>query len=111
MEIERAKEIISALAEGIDPTTGELLPQSSVCNNGDVVRALYSVLNALNKPKSKELPRAKTKMSGRPWSDQEDVLLKELYLSGKTQSELSERLQRSKGGIRARLKRLGLIDK
>ena len=29
MDITRAKEIISALAEGVDPTTGEILPDNS----------------------------------------------------------------------------------
>ena len=37
MDIDRAKEIVSALAEGIDPTTGELLPEDSVYNKGDIV--------------------------------------------------------------------------
>ena len=46
MDINRAKEILSALAEGVDPTTGEILPENSVCNKGEVVRALYAVLNA-----------------------------------------------------------------
>lgn len=45
MDIKRAKEIISALAEGIDPTTGELLPEESVCNKGEVVRAFYAILH------------------------------------------------------------------
>lgn len=45
MDINRAKEIISALAEGIDPTTGEVLPENNVCNKSEVVRALYTILN------------------------------------------------------------------
>ena len=39
MTIDRAKEIIVALAEGIDPITGEVLPEDNVCNKGEVVRA------------------------------------------------------------------------
>ena len=46
MEINRAKEIISALAEGMDPTTGEVLSEDNVCNKGEVVRAFYAILNA-----------------------------------------------------------------
>ena len=45
MEKDKAVKIIKALAEGIDPTTGEVLNQESVYNKGDVVRALYAVLN------------------------------------------------------------------
>lgn len=51
MDINRAKEIVSALAEGIDPTTGELLPENSVYNKGDIVRALYAVLDACSDKK------------------------------------------------------------
>lgn len=47
MDVNRAKEIIEALAEGIDPTTGELLPEDHVCNKGEVVRAFYTVFNEL----------------------------------------------------------------
>ena len=49
MDINQAKEIISTLAEGVDPTTGEVLPDNSVCNKGEIVRAFYAVLNHLEK--------------------------------------------------------------
>ena len=48
MDIVVAKEIISALADGINPITGEVLPADSVCNNADVVRAFYAVLNNID---------------------------------------------------------------
>ena len=59
MELNRAKEIVSALAEGIDPTTGEILPEDSVCNKGEVVRALYAILNACGK--NKDIRKANSK--------------------------------------------------
>lgn len=59
MDIIRAKEIVSALAEGIDPTTGEILPENSVYNKGEVVRALYAVLNACNSKDTVEKRRSK----------------------------------------------------
>ena len=46
MDVIKAREILAALAEGIDPTTGEILPEDSVCNKGEVVRAFYAILNA-----------------------------------------------------------------
>lgn len=61
MDIQRAKEILGVLAEGVDPTTGELLQRDSVYNQGDVVRALYTVLNHLketeNLPKQNKEPQ------------------------------------------------------
>lgn len=46
MDINKAKEIISTLAEGIDPTTGEILSEDNVCNKSEIVRAFYTILNA-----------------------------------------------------------------
>ena len=43
MDIVRVKEIISALAEGVDPTTGEVLPEDDSCNQVEIVRALNTV--------------------------------------------------------------------
>ena len=50
MDIVRAKEIVSALADGIDPTTGEVLPEDSIYNKGEIIRALYTVLSSLSLP-------------------------------------------------------------
>ena len=57
MDINRAKEIVSALAEGIDPTTGELLPENSVYNKSDVIRALYTVLRACDDKKTRKVQK------------------------------------------------------
>ena len=44
MDTVRAREIIRSLADGIDPTTGEVLSEESVYNKPDVIRALYTIL-------------------------------------------------------------------
>ncbi len=60
MNIDRAREIVSTLAEGIDPITGEVLAADHVCNKGEVVRAFYALLDthapkkAVKKSKPKE---------------------------------------------------------
>ena len=59
MDIIKAREILAALAEGIDPTTGEILPEDSVCNKGEVVRAFYAILNTFGD--EKEVCKANTK--------------------------------------------------
>ena len=72
MDINRAKEIVATLAEGVDPTTGEVLPENSVCNKGEIVRAFYSVLNHLDEKKPKKnIPTN----AGKPWSAEEDTKL------------------------------------
>ena len=53
MDIERAKELLKSLAEGIDPLTGEVLPKDHVCNQSEMIRALYCVLGELDGAKTK----------------------------------------------------------
>ena len=48
MDINCAKEIITALANGVNPMTGGILPSDSVCNEPDVIRALYTAAEALD---------------------------------------------------------------
>ncbi len=104
MDIIRAKEIISALAQGVDPITGEVLPDDCVCNKADVVRAFYTILNeksVTSKPKSEN--------AGKPWNAVDDALLAEMYERGVTKSELQDYFKRSPGSIQSRLVKLGLI--
>lgn len=41
MDVHRAKELLTVLADGVDPLTGEVLPDNHVCNKGEIVRALH----------------------------------------------------------------------
>ena len=106
MDISRAKEIISALAEGIDPTTGEVLPAEHICNNVEVVRALYTLLQQ-EEPKPK---KNTCENSGKKWTEEDDKLLKELFESGVKKSQLQKTFMRSRASIEARLVKLGLIE-
>ena len=36
MDVQRAKELLMVLADGVDPLTGEVLPDDHVCNKGAV---------------------------------------------------------------------------
>lgn len=108
MDISRAREIVSLLAEGVDPTTGEVLPNNSVCNKGEVVRALYTVLSYLGEDKPKKnMPTN----AGKPWSKEDEDLLIELYQSGSSKKEICNTLQRTVAGIAARLVHLGIIER
>ena len=107
MELNRAKEIIIALAEGIDPTTGEVLPEDSVYNKGDVVRALYTVLSNLDAKKAK---KSSPDNAGKPWSKDEENYLIELYNKGFSKKQIAKEFKRTTGSISSRLSRLGLIN-
>lgn len=47
MDLQRARKILETLADGVDPMTGEVLPEEHVCNRGDVVRAFHYILQKL----------------------------------------------------------------
>jgi len=45
-----------------------------------------------------------------PWTTQEETQLTQLYNENKTIQEIATTLQRQKGGINSRLKKIGLIN-
>ena len=49
MEMQTAIHILRALADGIDPDTGEMMPADSPYQRADTVRALYAALAALDR--------------------------------------------------------------
>ena len=50
MEIKEAVEILEFLANGVDPSSGEKIPQDSSYNNPDSIRALFTCINYIKHP-------------------------------------------------------------
>lgn len=102
MNIHRAKVILEQLSNGIDPIHEKTLPPDHVCNQGEVVRALYCILDELNgvEPRSK---RESPLNAGKPWSTDDDDLLAEMYTNGTSVTELSLYFKRSERAITSRL--------
>ena len=106
MDIIRAREIIRSLAEGTDPTTGEILSGESVYNKPDVIRALYTMLEE-TAPK----PVDPYRNAGKPWTDtEEDMLISEFNAKMKI-SDIAKAHGRTYGAIESRLESLGLKKK
>lgn len=105
MDIVRARELLSALADGIDPFTGELLPQNHVCNQPEIIRAFHEVLNGIPSPNKKSLPQN----AGKPWTDMEEEKLLDEFDAGMTASAIAKEHGRSRGAIESRLVKLGRI--
>ena len=107
MELTRAVELLRILADGIDPLTGELLPQSSICNQADIVRALHCVLNAVEHPsRAKNQPEN----AGKPWDEAELDQLEKEFQAEMPISQIAKEHKRTRGAIEAKLGRLGLIE-
>lgn len=102
MEIERAREIIKQLADGVDPTTGEVLPRESVYNKPEVIRALFTILQETSNP---------IRNAGKPWTDIEDDKLADEFASKISISEIAAEHGRTRGAIESRLEKLGLKKK
>jgi hypothetical protein len=51
MELAKAKEIVTLLANGTDPTTGEVFADESPYNHPMVIRALFTVLSHASVPR------------------------------------------------------------
>lgn len=119
MEAAKTIEILKALAEGIDPGTGEHYPAGSAYQHPDTVRALFAAIrgleNAAPRPAKTDAPqpdksgRPAPENAGRPWSQEEDSRLGQAYDSGKSVEELAQMHKRSKWAIESRLARMGKI--
>ena len=107
MDIIRAKEIVRILADGIDPTTGEILPAESVYNSPEVIRALFTLLEFTNKSTIKDPLRN----AGKPWTSTEDDKLRDEFLSKIKIADIAKEHGRSYGAIESRLDHLGLKKK
>jgi hypothetical protein len=110
MERDKALGILKALADGIDPGTGEPFPIGSPYQHPDTVRALYYAVQALESPvrprERSSQQKALPENAGRPWSEEEDARLAKAFDSGKSVLELAEEHKRSRIAIEARLVKL-----
>lgn len=108
MELSRATELLATLADGVNPLTGEVLSSDELCNQGEIVRALYTVLAALTSEKKSKRPLPEN--AGKPWTSEDDSLLTAMYDAGCTNRDMCLRLKRTNTALAARLVRLGIIE-
>ena len=106
MDIIRAKELLSVLADGINPLTGEVLPENDSCNQAEIVRALHTTVAELERiAKRKAKPQPEN--AGKPWTKEEEEEIRLAYRNGIKISEIADRHKRTRGSIVTRLVRMG----
>jgi hypothetical protein len=110
MKEQRAREILQALIQGVDPLTGEELPPGTILQHADVLRALLAGLSAMEQIATRAQRRAQLPDNvGRAWTPEEEATLVSAYKSGNSVADIATRHGRTLRAIEARLEKLGLI--
>ena len=78
----------------------------------DNIDAIIDINNAeASKAKlKKEQERINAPMQGSMWTDEQERLLVAMFRNGESVAKIAEKLQRTTGGIAAKLHKLGLIE-
>ena len=111
MQLEAALPIVRALADGVNPVTGEAYPEHSPYAEPRTLRALYSAVDLMSKEVEREKRRARLPVNfGKPWTEAEDRNLTGEFDAGMPMPELARRHARTQSSIRLRLEKLGKIQ-
>jgi len=103
--------IVKALADGVDPVSGEVFPANSPYQNAQIARALFAAVNALEeKVKRKNRNNALPERAGKPWDKTESDLLAQKFDKGISIVELAKEHKRTRGAIQSQLAKLGKIE-
>ena len=110
MDNDEALKIIQALADGVNPVNGEVLPDNSPYQSAKVVRALNASIKAIeHKIKSDTRRSNLPENAGKPWSNEEDYQIAKAFDNGVSVTEIANTHQRTRGAIQSRLVKLGKI--
>ena len=110
MKESRARQILQALVQGVDPLTGEELAPGTVLQHADVLRALLAGVGALEQMAARAQRRAQLPSNvGRAWTSEEEQALMAEFQRGETIAAIAALHGRTLRAIEARLERLGLI--
>jgi catalase (peroxidase I) len=111
MQEQRARQILQALVQGVDPFNGKDLPAGTVLQQADVLRALLAGVAALEQNAMRASRRAQLPQNiGRPWSEEEQGNLIDSFQAGEPLAEIASRHGRTLRAIEARLEKLGLLS-
>ena len=111
MQIHAALPIVQALADGVNPVTGETYPDQSPYAEPRTLRALYSAVDLMQKEIEREKRRERLPANfGKPWTAEEDQAAIGEFDSGLTLAEMARRHLRTQSSIRLRLEKLGKIE-
>lgn len=109
MDEARALSIVSALANGVNPHSGEVFAEGSPYQSAEIVRALFVAVRALQGQMSPRRRADAPTNAGKPWTEKEDVELQSAFDRGVTIADLARVHGRTAVGIQARLEKHGRV--
>lgn len=110
MQLESALPIVKALADGINPVTGESYPEGSPYAEPRALRALFSAVDLMQREVERERRRERLPANfGKPWNEAEDRAITEAFDAGTPLTDMARRHARTQGSIRLRLEKLGKL--
>ncbi|MGQ5795405.1 hypothetical protein ACUNIY_23585 [Serratia sp. IR-2025] len=114
--------LLRALANGVNPDTGELLKPASAACAPEAIRLLFALANEFDggselQKKARLTPedkRQKNLAEGQPanyfpWPEEEKLRLRESHAAGATLEALSDEFERSTWSIAVQLQKMGVI--
>ena len=108
MTNESARIILLQMLDGLDPTTGEVLPPDHLLNDATVIRALHTAVLALMDVRM-PVNRNGRLNAGRAWTAMDRDALAALSRSGASMEMMCEKLQRRRRGVERQLHAMGLL--
>ncbi|MCK5563769.1 MAG: hypothetical protein KAJ07_00860 [Planctomycetes bacterium] len=112
MDEVKALEVVRALADGVDPESGEVFGSGSVYQRPDVIRAMFEAVKALEKSvKAKQRKKNLPQRVGKPWDNEEAEKAATAYDKGFGIKEIATKHQRTNGAIKSQLVKMGKISK
>ena len=110
MQIETALPIVKALADGVNPVTGEPYPEDSPYAEPRALRALFCAVDHLQREVEKERRRERLPANfGKPWNEGEDQAIASAFDAGVALADMARKHARTQGSIRLRLEKLGKL--
>ncbi len=111
MQLDAALPIVRALADGVNPLTGEAYPDNSPYAEPRTLRALYSAVDLMAREVEREKRRERLPANfGKPWTEGEDRMLVTEFDTGSTMPDMARKHARTQSSIRLRLEKLGRIQ-
>ena len=111
MQLQSALPIVRALADGVNPHTGETFLEDCPYSEPRTLRALFSAVELMEREVEREKRRERLPANfGKPWTEGEDHALVSEFDSGLTMPEMARRHARTHSSIRLRLEKLGKIE-